>query len=190
MSRTRWILLAIACSLGITPLIASPGSVEAAPGPKSNKPIVVYVDDTFVAPNLTARCEFTVMAHFVGTIRTSVKKSGVQMDQFHIQRNFIGPSGNTLTAMETGPSTFSESISEDGQTIVITITNSGQLPYHMVVPGYGSVANNSGREVIQITLQWDEELDDYMEVDFQVFDPGPNDELSDEDYAAICGYLA
>ncbi len=39
--------------------------------------------------------------------------------------------------------------------------------------------------------QYDEELDDYVPVDFHVlFDAGPNDELTDADVAVICERLA
>ena len=190
MSRTRWLLLAMACLVGVTPLMASPGSVGAAPGPNSSKPIVVQVDDFFLAPNLTFQCGFDVWAHFVGTITTSMQGNGVLVNKVHLNRTFIGP-GGTLTAIDRGTEKITETISADGLTIVLTITTTGSLPYHTVVPGHGSVANNSGHEIIQITLQWDEVLGEFVEVDFQVlFDSGPNDDLSDEDWAAICNYLA
>jgi hypothetical protein len=191
MSRTRWFLLALTCLIGITPLIASPGSVGAAPGPKPNKPIVLSIDDLFLAPNLTDNCGFDVWAHFVGTIKTSWRRSGIQVDQYHIERTYTGPSGNSLRQMDTGPSTISEWVSEDGQTIVLSITNSGQIPHHMVVPGYGSIANNSGHEVLQITLQWDATVGGYVEVDFQVLlDAGQSDDLTADEWTAVCNYLA
>jgi hypothetical protein len=61
----------------------------------------------------------------------------------------------------------------------------------MVVPGYGSIANNSGHEVLQITLQWDATVDDYVEVDFQVLlDAGQSDDLTADEWTAVCNYLA
>jgi hypothetical protein len=190
MLRTRWILLAIACLAAITPLVTSSGTVAAAPGPKSNKPTVLYFDDTFEAPNLTRECGFPVTAHFVGTISVSVHPNGVQIERVNFRRNFIGPV-NSLTVVDVGVDKITQTVSPDGNMVVLSITTTGSLPYHQVVPGHGSIGNNSGHEILQITLEWDEELGEYVEVDFQVlFDAGPNDELTDEDFAVICDYLA
>ena len=190
MSRTRWLLLAMALLIGIAPLMASPGSVGAAPGPNSNKPTVMYIDDTFLAPNLTLQCGFDVWAQFVGTIRTSVQRNGVLLERVNLRRIFTGP-GGSLTVVDVGVNKVTETISPDGTTVVITITTTGSLPYHQVVPGHGSVSNNSGHEILQITLEWDEAAGEYVEVDFQVlFDAGPNDELDDADFAVICAELA
>jgi len=189
MSRTRWLLLAMVFLAGLTPLMAAPGSVRAAPGPNSNKPTVIYIDDTFLAPNLTSQCGFDVWAHFVGTITTSVRRDGLLIDRVNLRRIFTGP-GGSLTVVDVGVNKITETISADGTTVVITVTAAGSLPYHQVVPGHGSVVNNSGREIVQITLEWDEAAGEYVEVDFQVLsDSGPNDELSAADYALICEQL-
>ncbi len=190
MFRTRWLLLALVFFAGLTPLIAAPGSVGAAPGPNPNKPTVIDIDSTFLAPNLTFQCGFDVWAHFVGTIKTKVHRNGVLIERVNLRRIFTGP-GDSLTAVDAGVNKVTETISPDGTTVVLTITSNGSLPYHFVVPGHGSVGNNSGHEIIQITLEWDEASGEYVEVDFQVlFDAGPNDELSQADYAVICDYLA
>jgi hypothetical protein len=188
MSRTRWLLLAMVCLLGITPLMASPGTAGAAPG--GNKPTVMYVDDTFLAPNLTAHCGFDVWAHLVGTVRSSVQGNGVVIERVNLRWTFTGP-GGSLTVVDTGVDKVTETASPDGTTVILEITSNGSLPYHQVVPGSGSVVNNSGHEIVQITLQWDEAAQDFVEVDFQVLsDAGPNDEVTDEDFAVICDYLA
>lgn len=190
MTRTRWFLLAMVFLAGLTPLMVSPSSVGAAPGPNANNPTVIDIDDTFLAPNLTRRCGFDVWAQFVGTITTSVRRDGVLIERVNLRRIFTGP-GGSLTVVDVGVNKITETISPDGTTVVLTITAAGSLPYHQVVPGQGSVGNNSGREVLQITLEWDEAAGEYVEVDFQVlFDAGPNDELTDEDFALICEQLA
>jgi hypothetical protein len=190
MSRTCWLLLAMVFLAGLTPLMAAPGSVGAAPGPNANKPTVIYIDNAFLAPNLTVQCGFDVWAHFVGTITTSVQRKGVLMERVNLRRIFTGP-GGSLTVVDVGVDKSTETISPDGTTVVISITTTGSLPYHTVVPGHGSVANNAGHEILQITLEWDEAAGEYVEVDFQVlFDAGPNDELGDADYAVICAQLA
>ena len=65
--------------------------------------------------------------------------------------------------------------------------------YHLVVPGHGSIVNNSGREILLLTWQYDAALDDYVLVDEQVlFDAGPNDDIDDiddADFAVICEVL-
>jgi hypothetical protein len=170
--------------------MASSGTVAAAPEAKSNKPTVIYIDDTFEAPNLTRECGFSVTAHFVGTIRVSVQHNGVQIERVNLRRIFTGPV-NSLTVIDTGVDKITETVSSDGSTVVLEITSNGSLPYHQVVPGSGSVVNNAGHEVIQVTLQRDEATGDYVEVDSQVLvDAGPNDEITDEDFTVICDYLA
>ena len=189
MSRTRWRLLALALLVGIVPVLASPGSVGAEPGPY--KPIVLPVDETFLAPNLTRHCGVDVWVHLFGTETVSLRPSGAESYQLRLTYVFSGPGGSqTLKRIENG--TITTTTSPDG-TLVETITVTGQLPspLHQVVPGHGSLSNNSGREVVQITYQYDEELGEYVETDFQVlFDAGPNDELTDADFAVICEQLA
>jgi hypothetical protein len=190
MSRTRWLLLAMVFLAGLAPLMVAPGSVGAAPGPNSNNPTVISIDDTFLAPNLTAQCGFDVWAHFVGTITTSVQHNGVLIERYNLRRIFTGP-GGSLTVVDVGVDKITETISPDGTTVVITIASTGSLPYHTVVPGHGSVVNNAGHEILQIILAWDEAAGEYVEVDYQVlFDAGPNDEPDDADTAVICAALA
>jgi hypothetical protein len=187
MSRTRWLLLAIAVLVGIAPLIASPGAVGAAPGP--NKPIVLPVDATFPSPNLTNHCGFDVWTHLTGTFTFKVLPNGVELDRIREQYVFSGP-GGSFAVNHVENVKYTATTSPDG-TLVEAFTVTGQLRFHPVVPGHGSLGNNSGREVFQITWQYDEELGEYIEVNFQVlFDAGPNDELSDADYAVLCAELA
>jgi hypothetical protein len=188
MSRTRWFLLALACLAGITPLVAAPSAVLAAPGPSPNKPVVIPIDDTFVAPNLTAQCGFEVWAHVSGTITVKVLPNGIELDHARLTYDFTGPGGATSTHRVENQK-YSATLSPDG-TLVESITATGELAYHAIVPGSGSLGNNSGREVVQLTWQYDESVGDYVLVDEQVFfDSGPNDEVTADDYAIICGVL-
>ncbi len=187
MSRTRWLLLAMAFLVGITPLMASPGTVGAAPNP--NKPIVLPVDETFPAPNLTRRCGFPVTAHVFGTVTIVSTPGGVQIEHVRFEHVFTGP-GGSQTVNQIANVKINMTTSPDG-TLVETITLTGQLMYHQIVPGTGSIGNNSGRIVEQVTYQYDQELKEWVEVDFQVlFDSGPNDELTAADFALICAQLA
>jgi hypothetical protein len=187
MSRTRLLLLTVALLVGLTPLIASPGTAGAAQNP--NKPVVEEVDDTFLAPNLTNRCGFEVWAHVHGTLTVKAHPSGADRVQFRYTHTFSGPGGSvSVNRVENARITLT--VLPDG-TEVDHITATGTLMYHMVIPGYGSIANNSGREVFEITWRWDEDLQDWIEVDYQLyFDSGPNNELSDAEYAVICEHLA
>ena len=185
----KWIGIAIAITVlvGIAPLMASPGTVGAAPGP--NKPIVFPVDDTFQAPNLTNQCGFDVLAHVFGTFTVKVLPSGVEHWRIRYQHVFSGP-GGSLTVNHVENVKYTATTLPDG-TLVETITATGTLLYHIVVPGHGAIGNNSGREILQLTWQYDEELGEYGLVDVQVlFDAGPNNELTDADYAVICEELA
>jgi hypothetical protein len=100
-----------------------------------------------------------------------------------------------VTVNRTENIRFSLTILDDG-TEVEDLTITGTLMYHMVIPGYGSLANNSGREILQFTWQWDEgegEGDDgaWILIEEQVFfDTGPNNELSDAEFAIICAQIA
>lgn len=185
--RARWLLLAMALLVGMAPLIASPGAAGAAQNP--NKPVELPVDETFPAPNLTAQCGFPVTAHVFGTFTFNVQPSGVELWRIRYDHVFSGP-GGSVSVNHIENVKFTSTTSPDG-TIVDTITATGTLLYHNVLPGHGSIGNNSGREIIQITWQYDEASDTWVEVDFQViFDSGPNDGFSDEDFALICAELA
>lgn len=187
MSRARWLLLAIAVLLSMAPMVVSPGAAGAAPGP--NKPIVVPIDRTFPSPNFTNRCGFDVSAHQFGTFTFKVLPNGIEHDKIRYQYVFSGP-GGSLPVKVVENVTYTATISPDG-TLVESLTVTGMLRFHPVLPGHGALANNSGREISQITLQYDEELGEYVEVDFQVlFDAGTNDPLSDADYAILCAELA
>ena len=188
MSRTRWLLLAIAVLVGLAPLIASPGAVGAAPGP--NKPIVLPVDDTFQAPRATNNCGFDVWVHVFGTFTFKVLPNGVELDLIRYQHVFSGP-GGSVSVKHVENVKYTAITSPDG-TLVETIKASGQLLYHTVVPGHGTINNNSGREILQITWQYDEELGEYVEVDFQVlFEAGPDNNFDDDAFWAVfCAELA
>lgn len=187
MSRTRWLLLAMAVLVGMTPMLASPGVVEAKPG--SNKPTVLPIDETFQAPNLTNQCGFDVWVHVFGTLTVKVRPSGDEFGRIRDKHVFSGP-GGSMTVKHVENYRYTATTSPDG-TFVETVTITGKLLYHIVVPGHGAIGSNNGREILQVTWQFDEELGEYVVVDFQVlFDAGPNNELDDADYAVICELLA
>jgi hypothetical protein len=169
------------------PLIATPSGVGAAQNP--NKPIVLPVDETFPAPNLTDQCGFGVTARVVGTFTFKALPNGVELQQIRYQHTFSGP-GGSVSVNHIENVKFTTTTSTDG-TIVDSFTITGTLLYHNVLPGHGSIGNNSGREILQFTWQYDEELATYVEDDFQVlFDAGPNNELDKADFALICAELA
>ena len=119
-----------------------------------------------------------------------MQRNGVQIEWINLRRIFTCP-GGSLTVVDTGVDKITETVLPDGNSIVLNITTTGSLPYHQVVPGEGTVGNNAGHEILQITLQWDGAAGEFTEVDFQVpFDVGPNDEVTDEDFAVMCDYLA
>ena len=170
--------------VAVSALLALPGGALAA------RPEVISVDETFLAPNLTNRCGFDVWAHVFGTFTFKVLPNGVELDRNRVQYVFSGPGGSLALINRVENIKYTATTSPDG-TLVETITATGTLPFHNVMPGHGSLGNNSGRETIQFTWQYDEELGEYVLVDEQVlFDAGPNDELSDAEFAVICAELA
>ncbi len=188
MSRLRCLLLAMAALIGIVPVLASPGSVGAEPGPY--KPIVLPVDETFLAPNLTRHCGVPIEAHVFGTVTAKLLPTGVQTEHVRLEYVFSGPGGSLSNLSLVENVKITTTTSPDG-TLVETVTATGKLLHHNVVPGHGALANNSGREIVQFTWQYDEELGEYVLVDFQVlFDAGPINELTDADFAVICEALA
>lgn len=186
VSRRHLLLLAMAVLVGMTPLLALPGGVGAAQNP--NKPVVEEVESTFPAPTLTAQCGFEVWAHVHGTLTIKAHPTGADHVQYRYTHTFSGPGGSiSVKRVENAKITVTD-LSDDIE--VETFIATGTLMYHLVIPGYGSIVNNSGREVFQTTWQWDAASEDWLMVDEQiVFDAGPNDGFSDADYAAICGLL-
>lgn len=187
MSRTRLLVIAVIFFVGMTPLLALPGGVGAAQNP--NKPVVEEVEATFPAPTLTAQCGFDVTAHVYGTLTIKAHPRGADHVQYRYTHTFSGPGGSiSVNRVENAKITVT-ALSDDIE--VETFIATGTLMYHLVIPGYGSIANNSGREVFQATWQWDAASEAWLLVDEQIlFDAGPNDEFSDADFAAICAELA
>lgn len=180
------LLIALAALSVMTPSTVLSGAIAAAKEP--NTPIVEDVDVTFPAPNLTRICGVDVTAHVYGTFTFMVLPNGVELDRIRYQHVFSGP-GGSVSFNHVENVQFTTTTSPDGP-YVDTLTVTGTLLYHAVVPGEGSLVNNSGREILQFTWQWDDELGDYVLVDEQVVsDVGPNDDFSDADYAVICDQL-
>jgi hypothetical protein len=181
-----WTALAIAVLIGIAPLMAFPNAVGAEPNP--NKPIVFPVDDTFLAPMATNRCGVDIWVHVFGTFTVKVLPNGVEHWRIRYDHVFSGPSGS-VSVNHIENVKFTAITMPDG-TLVDTVSATGQLLYHDVVPGLGSFNNNSGREVLRITWQYDEELGEYVEVDFQVlFEAGPDNNFDDAFWALFCAQL-
>jgi hypothetical protein len=119
-----------------------------------------------------------------------VQRNRDLIERINVRWIFSGP-GGSQTVVDVGVDKATETISPDGSTVVVTVWSSGSLQFHQVVPGSGSIVNNSDHEIVQITLEWDEASGDYVEVDFQVmFDAGPNDDVSGADFDLICEQLA
>jgi hypothetical protein len=159
---------------------------QAAASVPTGKPITIPIDDTFVAPRLTANCGFEVTQHITGTIRvTEDPDTGAFLTRIALKRTFSGP-GGSLTFPDVGlDKLLSRTI--DGDILVDVIASSGVLPFRFVIPGHGIIAANIGRDVVSITV----DLSTGEELDFVILeDAGLNLEFTDEDVAIICDYLA
>lgn len=183
MAPRRHPLFALAFLVALMAPLAAP---VAAQNP--NKPIVEDVDVTFLAPNLTAQCGTDIYAHVVGTVTFKDQPNGTTHVRFRYDHIFSGP-GGSISVNRTENAKIVLTVMPDG-TEVEYITTSGALMYHMVIPGYGSIGNNSGHEIFQLTWQQDEASGEWIVIDEQVFfDSGPNNEISDADYDVICSLL-
>ena len=188
MLRRRLVLFAMVCLAVMTSVAGFAGNAAARSDPNPNKPVVEIVDVTFPAPTMSAQCGFDVSVNVYGTFTAKVLNNGVLRLQFHYDHTFIGP-GGTFSVNHTENIRDMTVVLEDGS-MVQTIRATGNLLYHTVVPGYGTIGNNSGNETIQFTSVWNETTEEYELVDVQFFDAGPNNELSDEDFQVLCGLLA
>ncbi len=132
----------------------------------------------------TSRCGVDIWVHVFGTFTVKVLPNGVEHGRIRYKHVFSGP-GGSVSVNHIENVKYTATTSPDG-TLVETIKATGQLLYHTVVPGHGTINNNSGHEIIQITWQYDEELGEYVEVDFQVlFEAGPDNNFDDAFWAVI-----
>lgn len=176
-------LFAVAFLVALVAPLAAPGAAQ-----NPNKPVVEEVDVTFLAPNLTAQCGTDIYAHVVGTVTFKHQPNGTTLVRFQYDHIFSGP-GGSISVNRTENSKIQLTVLPDG-TEVEYITTSGTLMYHMVIPGHGSIGNNSGHEILQLTWQFDEASGEWVVIDEQVFfDSGPNNEISEADYEVICSVL-
>lgn len=153
-----------------------------------NKPYVEEVDVTFLAPNLTAQCGVDIYANVVGTVTFKDHPDGSTQVRFRYHHIFSGP-GGSLTVKRVENANITLTVLPDG-TEVENVRTSGALMYHFVIPGYGTIGNNSGHEVYQATWAFDPEADEWILVDEQIFfDAGPNNEISEAEYDLICSLL-
>jgi hypothetical protein len=183
------IALVFAVLLGIVPLMVFPNAVGAETN--QNKPIVFPVDDTFQAPRATSNCGFDVWVHVVGTFTVKVLPNGVEHWRIRYDHVFSGP-GGSLSVNHIGNIKFTAITLPDGGTLIETVNATGTLLYHTVVPGHGTINNNSGHEILQFTWQYDEELGEYVLVDEQVlFEAGQDNDFDDASFWAVfCAELA
>jgi hypothetical protein len=159
---------------------------QAAASVPTGKPITIPIDDTFVAPNLTANCGFEVTLHEYGTIRvTEDPETGAFLARVALKRTFSGPGGSLTFPVVGLDKLLSRTI--DGNILVDVVASSGVNAVRWVIPGHGIVVANIGRDVVRITV----DLSTGEELDFVVLeDAGLNLDLTDEALAIICDYLA
>lgn len=167
-------------------LVVPVGAVAAQGNP--NAPYREEVDVSFAAPNLTRECGFPVTAHVYGTLTIKAHPSRADRVQVRYMHAFGGPGGSvSVNRVENAWITIT--VLENG-TEIEYLTATGQLMYHNVLPGVGSIGNNSGREVFEVTWRYDEETGKWIEVGFESYhDSGPNNGFSDDEWKLLCSKL-
>jgi hypothetical protein len=158
---------------------------HAAGSAPTGQPVTVQIDDEFVESSFTAGCGFEVIMHVNGSIRvTEDPETGDWMARYALKRSLTGR-GGSLSFPDDGLDKVISVVIE-GDIAVLELATHGVLPYQLVVPGYGPVAANIGRDLYQFTINLSTgEESDFVLVD----DAGLNLELNDEGLAAICDLL-
>jgi hypothetical protein len=182
MSRPRTRLLPASLAVAALALLALP--LAAAAAPPEDRFLVEHVDETFVAPVLTAQCGFTVLVRREGTIVFSADP--VEIARIRLTTTFIGPNGATLTSPDVGVDKTLSVVEDAAGNTVVTVQSTGVLFSRITVPGEGVVNANVGREVVRLTFDAAGNL-----VDFEVIEDVGLSRVGDEaELAALCAYLA
>jgi hypothetical protein len=156
--------------------------------PPEDKFVIEVIDDEFPSMLFTATCGFETWYTLEGRIIISSHNNDLWIDRYSLTRTLNG-AGGSLTSREVGMDQISTELTEDG--FIDTVHAAGHFNHSWVVPGYGPVELNAGSFHVQATFVWDESTQDYIVTEEVFFhEGGPRDrDLTDEDVAALCGYL-
>lgn len=181
----RLALAACLSAAGLLPAIGPASGVLAAP--PEDKFFTEVIEDEFPSMLFTETCGFETWYTLQGTIKFSSHNNDLTIVRYSLTRTLNGP-GGSLKLRETGVEQIWTEVTEDG--FIETIHAAGHFNHSWVVPGYGPVELNAGSAQFQLTFVWDETTQDFIVTEEVFKEGGPRDrDLTDEDIAALCGYL-
>jgi hypothetical protein len=181
----RLALAACLTAAGVLPAIGPASSVLAAP--PEDKFFTEVIDDEFPSMLFTTTCGFDTWYTLQGTIKFSFHNNDLTIIRYRSTRTLNGP-GGSLSLREVGVDQIWTEVTEDG--FIETVHIAGHFNHSWVVPGYGPVELNAGSAHFQLTYVWDETTQDFIVTEEVFNEGGPRDrDLTDEDVAALCGYL-
>jgi hypothetical protein len=144
--------------------------------------------DEFPSALFTETCGFDTWYTINGTIKLSFHNNDLTIARYpNWTRTLNGP-GGSLSLRETGVDQLRTEVTENG--FIEVFHGAGHFNHSWVVPGYGPVELNAGTYSGRVTYVWDETTQDFIVTEEVVNERGPRDRvLTDEDVAALCGYL-
>ena len=172
---------------GLLPAIGAASTASAAP--PEDKFFTEVIDDEFPSMLFTATCGFDTWYTLQGTIKFSFHNNDLTIIRYPEWTRTLNGPGGSLSLRESGVDQIWTTVTEDG--FIETVRIAGHFNHSWVVPGYGPVELNAGSFHVQLTYVWDETTQDFI-ITEEMFinEGGPRDrELTDQDVAALCGYL-
>ena len=183
----RRLALAVCLSAGaLLPAIGAASSALAAP--PEDKFFTEVFDTEFPSNLFTKVCGFPAWYTIQATIKFSVHNNNLMIIRYPQWTRTLNGPGGSLTLREAGVDQIWTEVTDDGR--IETIHSAGRFNHSWVVPGYGPVELNAGSVHYQLTFVWDEATQDFIVTEEVFHEGGPRDrELTDDDVAALCGYL-
>ena len=182
----RLALAACLSAAGVVPALAAASNALAAP--PEDKFFTEVIDTEFPSMLFTETCGFDTWYTLQATLVFSIHNNDLMIIRFPEWTRTLNGPGGSLRLRETGVDQIWTEVTDDG--FIETVHSAGHFNHSWVVPGYGPVELNSGTAHYQLTYVWDETIQDFVVTEEVFNEGGPRDrELTDEDVAALCGYL-
>jgi hypothetical protein len=182
--------LALATCLSAAGLVPAVGATsKALAAPPEDRSFTEVVDDEFPSMFFTEICGFDTWYTIQGTIKVSFHNNGNTIVRYPEWTRTLNGPGGSLRLREAGVEQIRTEVAEDG--FVETVHLAGHFNHSWVVPGYGPVELNAGSARFQLSYVWDDTTQDFIVSEEVLHEGGPRDrDLTDEDVAALCNYLA
>lgn len=187
IATTRRLALAACLSAaGVLPAVGAATSALAAP--PDDKFFTVVIDEEVPSMLFTETCGFETWYTLEATIMVSFHNNDLTIIRWGAFTRTLNGPGGSLSLRETGVDQIWTEVTEDG--FIETVHGAGHFNHSWVVPGYGPVELNSGSAHYELTYVWDETIQDFIVTEEVFNEGGPRDrDLTDDDIAALCGYL-